>query len=98
MNDRENIFDEYEMSRDAFKGEDLGDVNSNHKDTNKQASKFLDNVNNVEDLLRDYYIGRILINVVIRHLMIYSFYFDKCTGTGINSLLVIILSRIWSRS
>ena len=47
MNDREDVFDEDEMLRDVFGGEAFGEDNSNHEDPNDQASKFLDNVNDV---------------------------------------------------
>ena len=47
MNDREDVFDEYEMLREAFGGEGFGEENSIHEDPNEQASKFLKNVNKV---------------------------------------------------
>ncbi|KAL8117927.1 hypothetical protein AgCh_015714 [Apium graveolens] len=43
MNDREDVFDEYEMLKNAFRGEDFGYVNSVHEEPNEQVSKFLYN-------------------------------------------------------
>ncbi|KAL8125779.1 hypothetical protein AgCh_013165 [Apium graveolens] len=47
INDREDVFDEFEMLRDVFRGEDIGDGNNIHEEPNELASKFLYNVNNV---------------------------------------------------
>ncbi|KAK1405700.1 hypothetical protein POM88_005305 [Heracleum sosnowskyi] len=49
MIDREDVFDEYEILRDAFRGEDFGEEYSQHEDPNEQAAKFLDNVNSVAE-------------------------------------------------
>ena len=47
MNDQEDVYDEYEMLRDAFGPEALEVENNISEDPNEQATKFLDNVNNV---------------------------------------------------
>ena len=44
MNNREDVFDEYEILRDAFGGEGFGEKNSNHEDPNEQALKILKNL------------------------------------------------------
>nr|XP_017233132.1 PREDICTED: uncharacterized protein LOC108207183 [Daucus carota subsp. sativus] len=47
VNDQEDVYDEYEMLRDAFGPEALEVENNISEDPNEQATKFLDNVNNV---------------------------------------------------
>ena len=47
MNDHEDVFAEYEMLRDAFGSEALEVENNISEDLNEQATKFLDNINNV---------------------------------------------------
>ena len=47
MNDHEDVYDEYEMLSDAFGPEALEVENNIFQDPNKQATKFLGNVNNV---------------------------------------------------
>ena len=47
MNDQEDVYDEYKILRDAFRSEALEVENNISEDPNEQATKFLDNVNNV---------------------------------------------------
>lgn len=47
MKGHKNIFDEYETWRYALEGNAFEDDNNNHEEPNKQASKYLDNMNDV---------------------------------------------------
>ena len=49
-------------------------------------------------LFQDYYIGRVITNVVIKPLISCSFYLGTCSRWGISSLPIIMMSRRWLRS
>ncbi|XP_074374342.1 uncharacterized protein LOC141714740 [Apium graveolens] len=88
INDREDVFDEYEMLRDAFRWEDFGYVNSVHEESNEQASKFLYNVSNVGELIYPGNIKYTQLKSVTR--LLYWKNHNKCSDKAFDELLLLL--------
>ncbi|XP_074351799.1 uncharacterized protein LOC141690944 [Apium graveolens] len=88
MNDREDVFDEYEMLRDAFRGEDFGYVNSVHEEPNEQASKFLYNVSNVGEPIYPGNIKYTQLKFVTR--LLHWKNHNKCSDKAFDELLLLL--------
>ncbi|XP_074327411.1 uncharacterized protein LOC141665331 [Apium graveolens] len=88
MNDREDVFDEYEMLRDAFRGEDFGYVNIVHEEPNEQASKFLYNVSNVGEPIYPGNIKYTQLKFVTR--LLHWKNHNKCSDKAFDELLLLL--------
>ena len=88
MNDQEDVYDEYEMLRDAFGPEALEVENNISEDPNEQATKFLDNVNNVGEPI---YTGNIKYTQFkfISRLLHWKSH-NKCSDKAFDELLLLL--------